>query len=213
MALPLPQKDTQTLPFIGKAAVPLDEEFTLRETFKLQPQQGCALLFRMYHAPLCNHAVRFVYSREAAEDIVAEVFCRFWQDKTYEQIQTSYRSYLFTAVRHKAFTYWKFELGRKSSLTLNDLEAPAPEPNPDEILVQNEMLHRIEQSISELPQQCKKVFLMSRMENKKYHEIAGELGISVKAIEGHISRALAVLRKKLLWIGWGLLTLFFDGWG
>lgn len=189
--------------------VPLDEEYLIRKTFQQDPREGCALLFQLYHAPLCNHAVRFVYAREAAEDIVAEIFCRFWQDKTYEQIQTSYRSYLFTAVRHKAFTYWKFELGRKSNIPVSEIEKAALEPNPDEILLQNELLHRVEDSVNQLPQQCRKVFLMSRMEDKKYQDIAAELGISVKAVEGHISRALAALRKRLLCLAGGLVIMFF----
>src|SRR5436189_111345 len=57
-----------------------------------------------------------------------------------------------------------------------------------------------------IQKKCKKVFVLSRFENKKYQEIANELGISVKAVEAHISKALQTLRNKLK--SSNLLSLF-----
>ena len=59
-----------------------DDEFFLKKAFKDDPKEACSLLFKRYHSLLCNHTVRLVYSRQVAEDIVAEVFFQFWQKKT-----------------------------------------------------------------------------------------------------------------------------------
>ena len=48
----------------------------------------------------------------------------------------------------------------------------------------------------ELPQQCLKVFLMSSLEEKKYTEIAVELGISVNTVKSHITKAYRLIRAK-----------------
>ena len=55
----------------------------------------------------------------------------------------------------------------------------------------------LDQTINALPQQCKRVFLLSRMENKGYRDIARELNVSVKAIEAQISKALRILRERV----------------
>lgn len=56
-----------------------DHELFLREAFREDAWLGCTLLFDHYYAPMCSHAVRYVYSKEYAEDVVADVFRKFWQ--------------------------------------------------------------------------------------------------------------------------------------
>lgn len=193
----LPGKDGKGNPFRPQHAETriIDAEVLLKQTFNTDPRQGCSLLFRLYYAPLCSHVIRFVYSKQVAEDIVAEVFCRFWEDGIFQKINISYRAYLFKSVRHSAYNYVKFELSRKSPN--EKFGADQASSNPDEILQYDELYQLLEETINALPQQCKKVFVLSRMENKRYHDIAQELDISVKAIEAHISKALRILRKKV----------------
>ena len=173
----------------------IDAEILLQKTFDTDPRQGCSLLFRLYYAPLCSHVIRFVYSKQVAEDIVGDIFCRFWDDRIFQKINTSYRAYLFKSVRHSAYNYIKSQLSRTSAF-----ERPAAGqdcPDPCEILQYDELYQVLDETINSLPQQCKKVFILSRMENKRYQEISQELDISVKAIEAHISKALRILRKKI----------------
>lgn len=192
----------------------IDEEVFARQLFQSDPAQGCSWLFRRYYARLCNHALRFVYVREVAEDIVGEVFCALWTERAFERITTSYRAYLFRAVRHRAYNYLRWELARQGD-SLRDDEPAAALPalltgadNPAEALQFDELYATINRSIAALPPQCQRVFLMSRFEQKSYREIADELGVSTKAVEGHVSRALATLRRVLrdgfilLLLGW-----------
>jgi len=173
----------------------IDAEVLLQETFNTNPRQGCSLLFRLYYAPLCSHAIRFVYSKQVAEDIVGEVFCRFWDERIFQKINISYRAYLFKSVRHRAYNYIKYELSRKTPG--ENFEQDQNSTDPYQILQYDELYQLLDKTINALPQQCKKVFVLSRMENKRYHDIAAELDISVKAIEAHISKALRILRKKV----------------
>jgi len=175
----------------------LDEELLFRKIFETDPQQGCELLFQKYVAGLCNHAVRFVYTRQVAEDLVAEVFYKFWTQRIYLSITTSYRAYLFKAVRHAAYNYVRWEMNKKAEPHTFDWETIQIAADPASIMQYEELYHTIDQTIHALPPQCKRVFLMSRFENKKYQEIATELHVSVKAVEAHITKALGILRKAL----------------
>ena len=176
----------------------LDEELLIRKTFETDPKQGCEILFRKYYQLLCSHAVRLVYSEAIAEDLVAELFCKLWTDQIYLNINTSYRAYLFKAIRFSAYNYIRWELGKTTKV--DDMDSFRDLSNsfkPEEALLYEELADEIEQIIKHLPPQCQRVFMLSRFENKKYKEIADELGISVKSVEAHISKALDTLRKSL----------------
>jgi RNA polymerase sigma-70 factor (ECF subfamily) len=175
-----------------------DDETFIRKAIELSPEKGYELLFRRYYCPLCSHAVRFLYSKELAEDIVSEVFVAFWQKKTYLQIQTSYRAYLFTSVRHQAFMYIRSELGKQKNMDIEDFKSQAELPtNPQQILQYNELYLKMEAVIKEISPQSQKVFMMSRFEGKKNPSIATELQISIKTVEGHITKVISILKKAL----------------
>lgn len=177
----------------------LDSEIFIRESFKENPSKGYELLFRKYYRALCSHAVRFVYSKETAEDIVGDVFLVLWKNKVHEQINTSFRAYLYAAVRNRAINYLQWEFKKDNDIdtihenSLNQVHADTPQT----ILQYDELFQKIETGIKALPPQCQSVFLMSRFENRKNREIANELGIALKTVEAHIMKALAQMRKSL----------------
>lgn len=192
------------------------DEYFIAKTFIESPQKGFELLFRKYYANLCNHAIRFVYSKEIAEDIVAEIFANFWQNKVYENINTSYRSYLYTSVRYRAYNTIKNEINRTTNLENNEFDFQYSDSSvvlqPDEILHFHELTKKLETSIQHLPQQSRKAFQLNRLEGKKYSEVALEMQITVSAVERLISRALAKIRQELKseWILGAVLGLFLN---
>ncbi|WP_052316740.1 RNA polymerase sigma-70 factor [Rudanella lutea] len=174
-----------------------DTEFFVRSVFLDNPRKGCELLFRRYHGALCSHAVRYVYSREVAEDLVSDVFCKFWKTKAYENITSSYRFYLFRSVRNEAYNYLRLEFRDLDTIDTAGVQEGAFSQQPDQIMQYEEVLHKVEDLVERLPPQCRKVFLLSRFEGKKYQDIASELGLSVKTVEVHIVKALSLVRRGL----------------
>jgi RNA polymerase sigma-70 factor (ECF subfamily) len=61
-----------------------------------------------------------------------------------------------------------------------------------------ELEKKIHLALNELPEQCRTIFQMSRFDELKYREIADKLGISVKTVESQMSKALRLLRVKLV---------------
>ncbi len=178
---------------------PENTEFFLRKAFEKDPKVGCELLFRAYYSFLCSHALRIVYSKQAAEDIVGEVFLVFWNNKIYDTIKFSYRSYLFSAVRNRAYNHLRNEVGRKST-SLSDLAFDNDlnsSEQPDQILQLDELIQQINETVKSLPPQARRVFTMSRYEGMSHTEIANALHINCKTVESHITRALASMRKLL----------------
>jgi RNA polymerase sigma-70 factor (family 1) len=173
-----------------------DNEFFIRRTLEHDPIKGYELLYRNYYGPLCSHAARFVHNNEVAEDLVSDVFFHVWNGKLHNQIKTSFRAYLFTAVRNKCLTYLKWEFDKENTQALSN-DAVSSDLQPDRIMEYDDLYLLMEKSLSALPPQCQKVFMMSRSEGKSYQEIASKLNISSKAVEAHVSKALTLLRKAL----------------
>lgn len=201
---PLPSDDglLSRLRSLPVQAVSNDEQF-IRRAFAEDPNKGIELLFREYYGPLCSHATRLVYARETARDIVSDIFCVFWQKELHKDITTSFRAYLYTAVRNRSLKYMEREFGRQitqSNLTDGQERAAltfTETLTPEDIMAYDELHTRVSTAISELPPQRQRVFLMNRFEGKTYQTIADELQISLKAVEAHVSKALVSLRKVL----------------
>lgn len=189
----------------GKPLV-ADVEYFIRKTFETDPQLGCEMLFRHYYQPLCSHAVRFLYSKAVAEDIVSEVFYQFYLKKTYRNINTSYRAYLYKAVRHRAYNYLRWETNRTTDLAAAENLGIQEAQHPDSVTQFEELAHAVETAINTLPPQRRKIYLMHRFEGKNYNEISEELHIAPKTVEGQIRKASHFLRD-LLKNKWTLLVI------
>lgn len=185
-----------------KQGLPAESEMLLKKAFELDTNKGIELLFRWYYRPLCSHVVRYVSSKEIAEDIVSEVFYKFHKDGTFANITTSFRAYLFSAVRYSAFDYARLEMKRSTSLEYAEYITLQPEHQPDHITQYEDLYNDVQNAINTLPQKQRKIYLMHRFEGKKYAEIASELGISHRTVESQMYGAMQELRRiiKAKWL-------------
>jgi RNA polymerase sigma-70 factor, ECF subfamily len=151
-------------------------------------------LFHKMYRPLCSFCEKFVGIREVAEEVVSDVFYTIWKNR-HRITVTSPKSYLYTAVRNRAFDY----LRGFNRTVCCELEHAAHLPSDNhtlhDALEHAELELQLNQGIGSLPRQCKIIFELSRDEGLKYKEIAEELSISIKTVEAQIGKALKHLRK------------------
>lgn len=175
----------------------LDSEFHIRSTFKENINEGIEMLFRCYYRPLCSHAVRFVSSKEIAEDIVSDIFFKFHADKIYLKIETSFRAYLYTAVRNKSFDYIRAENRRNLSIHAAELLAIESDQEPDQLTQYEDLYHDVEMAVNSLPTKRRKIYIMHRFEGRKYNDIAQELNLSLRTVEAQMYLASSQVRKMI----------------
>jgi RNA polymerase sigma-70 factor (ECF subfamily) len=190
-------------------AIVLDKELFIRHAFVNDPQLGVELLYRHYFQSLCSHAVRLLYSKAIAEDLVSEIFCQLYASGSYQNIKTSYRAYLFKTVRNRALNYKRDEGKCSHDIYQCEKFPDTYLQRPDAIAEYEELYNCLEEGINSLPSQCRRIFLMNRFENKKYSEIAEELQLSPRTIEVQIRKASHFLRTTLIKYR-VLLILFFS---
>lgn len=164
-------------------------------------------LFRTYYQVLCNYACTLVKDMDEAEEIVQNVFYTIWKKREELQIG-SLKSYLYRAVHNDAMNKLKHAKIKMNYAEDYRKTTGAGIDSASQTIDAKELSQKIHEAIGDLPEQCGLVFRLNRFENKKYAEIAAELGISIKTVENPMGKALRLMREKLKdylpVIGWWL---------
>lgn len=143
------------------------------------------------------YAKEFTEDMDTAEEIVQGFFVKFWTEREQIHIILSVKAYLVKSVRNKCLDFLKHRKIMDKYNKEIQKELPDEADEGEEVIMTYELKEKIEKSINALPENCKEIFKKSRDEGKKYKEIAGELGISVKTVEAQIGKALKKLREEL----------------
>lgn len=154
-------------------------------------------LFKQHYALVCQTVKRYVRDKSKTEDIAQELFAELWIKREQVQIHTSQAAYLRRMAISRALNYIRnSRKHRWDELDDPDQADPGPMVHPDVILTleEAEVRQQLEAAMDGLPEKCRAVFLLSRMEELSYAEIASQLGISVKTVENQIGKALKLLR-------------------
>ena len=154
-------------------------------------------VFKMHYRALCYAANNIVNDRNAAEDIVQDVFVNLIKKQDSIKINSSLKGYLFKSVFNTALNY--SERSKRSVLVEDEILelAVGATCDVDEYLEQVELEEKIAQAMNALPPKCRSVFILNRYDDMKYKEIAEHLGISVKTVENQMGKALKRMRSYL----------------
>lgn len=152
------------------------------------------MIFKQYYKPLVAYSRTILKDHQEAEDVVQQVFITIWNKKNELLNVTSFRSYLYRSVYNASLNRIK-QVGIRQQyakeFSLNAKEAFEERSDQKELEIQ------IENAMRRLPEQCGKIFRMSRFEQLKYKEIADTLGLSVKTVENQMGKALKLMRESL----------------
>ena len=158
------------------------------DAFKMVFEQYCERLFQFSYS--------YLKSREAAEDIVQEVFIKIWRNRNGIRTDASFQSYLFKITLNTVREYFNKltksnELKHELVLGLTDNSQ-----NMDDVLDYQILLDKLEGFIENMPNKRKEAFVKKKIEGKSLKEIASEMGITTKAVEYHITEAMKFLKTE-----------------
>jgi len=140
----------------------------------------------------------FIYYKcgdiQQAEDIAQDAFIKLW-DNCSKVVFEKAKSFLYTVARNNFLN----EVAHKKIVLQHQVHLPSDRTNesPEFLLEEKEFMIKLKKSIAELPEKQREVFLLSRIEKKKYSEISEMLDISVKAVEKRMSQALITMREQI----------------
>ncbi|OIQ21908.1 RNA polymerase sigma factor [Lacinutrix sp. MedPE-SW] len=155
--------------------------------------------FNNFYLEYIQQASNFAYykcgDKDTALDLVQDAFSKIWENCSKIDF-TKAKTYLFTTVNNLFLNKIKHEK------VVMEYAKAAPyldinNQNPEYILEEEEFKAKLQNAISLLTDKQREVFLLNRIEGKKYREIAEMLGVSQKAVEKRMSLALTILREKI----------------
>jgi RNA polymerase sigma-70 factor, ECF subfamily len=153
-------------------------------------------LFHLYYSGLVVYAKKFLSVQTEAEDIVQEIFVNLWIHRASFSIDQSIKAYLFTAIKNRCIDNLRHQAvtSKAEKILAERMEISY---NEDHLLIESELRGLINAAIQKLPSVCREIFIMNRFEGLKPSEIAEKKGISIRTVEGHIGKALKIMRKEL----------------
>lgn len=171
------------------------EEKTILKKIKMGDEKAFEKLFKFYYGHLCLFAAKIIEDEITAEEIVQDIFVKFWEKREQITIETSIKNYLFGSVKNSCLNIIKHNKTRAQYA--QHVLAEAENNNFRDNYIEIDLAKKIEESIEALPEKRREIFRMSREEGLKYREIAEKLKISIKTVETQMGLAIKTLRDKL----------------
>lgn len=187
----------------------VNEAFLARELVQ-RNEAAFEQVFKTHFKNLHAYACTIVRDDAVAEGIVQNVFLKLWDRSSSLNIQTSVAAYLYRSVYNESCNHLKHQKVKKSyaQYAQQNMSEATKETTSKKLAVA-ELEQKIKTALSELPEQCRTIFQLSRFEELKYQEIADKLDISIKTVEAQMGKALKLMRIKLADY-LPLITLFFN---
>lgn len=148
---------------------------------------------------LTKFSFSFVHSKEAATEIVDELFVQLWVKRLDIMKINDLRVYLYTATKNASLNYIskkakQIEVEPYENLIVQMTDVVSPE----QIMITKEMLQKIKEAVDSLPPRCKLIFKFVREDGLSYSEVAEILGLSIKTIDAQMVIAVTRIRAKLM---------------
>jgi RNA polymerase sigma-70 factor (ECF subfamily) len=156
-------------------------------------------IFDALFSNLTKFSFSFVHSKEAATEIVDELFVQLWIKRADIMKINDLRVYLYTATKNASLNYIskkakQIEVEPYENLIVHMTDLVSPE----QIMITKEMLQKIKEAVDSLPPRCKLIFKFVREDGLSYSEVAEILGLSIKTIDAQMVIAVSRIRGKLM---------------
>ncbi|MCK9425800.1 MAG: RNA polymerase sigma-70 factor [Ignavibacteriaceae bacterium] len=149
--------------------------------------------FFLMQPSIFYYLFKFVYNKATAEDLTQETFIKFWLNADRLDLTLSGKAYLYKIAHNLAINHSK----RKPQTSAYDAEEhhlnKSDKTNMDYVF----LLDDYQKAVNSLPERCRAVFVLCRFDGFEYSEIAEIMEISLQTVKNQMSKALAVLRKRL----------------
>ncbi|QKX06241.1 RNA polymerase sigma-70 factor [Aquimarina sp. TRL1] len=153
-------------------------------------------IYDLYYNELCLYVLGYTKERAQAEDIVQNVMLSVWKNRKKLKVKTSLKSYLYKSCYYEFVDSYKKRRNELSFIDQTKMEALDVFIEEDDEYIQKR-IKDVHAEIENLPPKCKHVFVLAKFQGLRYKEVAEQLNISVKTVEGQMTKAMTRLKDRL----------------
>lgn len=162
-------------------------------------------IYFSYFQKMKRFAMEYVVSEADAENIAQDVFTELWEKRDMLSTHTNLIAFLFTSIRNRSLNHLRHKMvEQEATLKLQEeyrltlgLNFESLESFGDAVFSEREIEKMISNALDSLPDKCREIFIMSKIEGRKQKDIASELNISLSTVETQIGIAYRKLRIAL----------------
>ena len=165
----------------------------LLSLLRVDDRKAFEMLYHKYSRKIYYAAYNLFRDKDVCEDLVQELFIDLWTKRGELNI-TSLEWYLKVAVKNRVLMYIRTQ---KATLDVSVIEILAEKHSADSQLLQHDIARVLDTNVAQLPERCRQIFKLSRIEYLSNKEIASRLNISIKTVENQMTIALRHLRHGL----------------
>ena len=174
-----------------------DTDIELIEKLRIGDVDAFDQVYQRYAGKLYAFSLKYLKSKEEAEELVQSVFLKVWEHKKNLKKDTSFKSYLFTIAYNEICNLFRRRKYQQNLITKIETESSEASGETEDQIEFQFVLEQVDQIIARLPEKQKTIFLKSRQEGKSTKEIADEFGLSPGTIDNYISESLKFIRTNL----------------
>lgn len=163
----------------------------------LADQPAYKRLYSFFHPMLLRFACSFVKNKEAAEELIADVFIRIWQQRQKLTGIGNLKVYLYAAVKNQCLNYLKKRRPAEDPLDTAEINLMKFNMDPEQLMITAEMMRGIEQAVEGLPPRCKLIFQLIREQGFRNKDVAEILGISINTVDVQLAIAIKKISKAI----------------
>lgn len=177
----------------------------MHKTDNISSIQLFSEFFKENQERFLSFAYSYIRDKQEAEDILMESMITLWENRDKWEKDSNMNALLLTIIKNKALNHLAHiqvrlraeeEINsyrqRELDLRISTLEACEPD-----MIFDSEIQHIVQKALKRMPEQSRQIFMLSRYQNTPNKIIAEQLGISLKSVEFHITKALKILRLEL----------------
>ncbi|MEZ5199567.1 MAG: RNA polymerase sigma-70 factor [Bacteroidales bacterium] len=178
-------------------------EQQLLERLRNDDEAAFKVIFNNFYPKLYFFVLEFIPYKDIAENIVQDTLVTLWNKRHELKNDSNLTSYLFTVAKNNALKKLR-DKKYSQKLFSNTIDVGELDLNVETLSTMDtsvcafmDIEQIIQETLVNLPPQCRKVFELSRFQEMKNREIAEELNISIKTVEGHISKSIKIFKVAL----------------
>ncbi|MFI1744261.1 RNA polymerase sigma factor [Thalassobellus sediminis] len=159
-------------------------------------ESAYAYLIQTYNRPIFVYVLSLTNDHDQSEDIVQNVFFKVWLSRKKLNINFSIKSFLYKAAYNEFINQYHKNraISNLEKVYMDAIQEAADDKNTELL---EKKIALVNKGIKQLPKKCKETFLLSKKEGLTNIEIAEHLGVSIKTVEGHLTKAYNLLREKV----------------